>query len=44
MKTISEIRSTMKLHHTASRRGYESRKTGVMLKSTKADLELVMSL
>lgn len=27
MKTISEIRSTMKLHHTASRRGYESRKT-----------------
>ena len=22
MKTISEIRSTMKLHHTASRRGY----------------------
>ena len=27
MKTINEIRDTMRLHHTASRRGYISRKT-----------------
>lgn len=26
MKTITEIRETMKLHHIGSRRGYESRK------------------
>lgn len=26
MKTIEEIRKTMKLHHIGSRRGYESRK------------------
>ena len=26
MKTIEEIRNTMELHHTASRRGYCSRK------------------
>ena len=27
MKSINEIRSTMKLHHVGSRRGYESRKS-----------------
>ena len=27
MKTIAEIESTMRLHHTASRRGYVSRRT-----------------
>lgn len=27
MKTISEIESTMRLHHTASRRGYVSRRS-----------------
>lgn len=35
MKTIEEIRSTMKLHHTALARGYVSRKSNGIVREYK---------
>ena len=35
MKTIEEIRSTMKLHHTALARGYVSRKSNGIVEQYK---------